>query len=264
MTTLSQMMNVITVEEKKKLIEYVGELNKDACIEIFKIVQNYTNKYTKNNNGIFINLNNLDNNCLCEIKKFVDFCRDNEKKLKEKEALVETEKTKIINPDTLSESDSKSNDDNNKTVIQDNNENDQNDNNEDDDNDNNNENDNNEDNNNIDDTVDNEINNNNDDINDNNENENENENEENNKKKKDDISGTKINLKRSKAKYTGVKDKLLKNYKKTTSQAQKKKLRARKAVKKSIQKVNDVVIDEELEDAIENEIDSENMEDLLE
>lgn len=58
---------------KKKLIESVKKLSKDEIIEIFKIFLDNNIPYSENNNGIFINLNNVKEKILNEINKYIDY-----------------------------------------------------------------------------------------------------------------------------------------------------------------------------------------------
>ena len=148
------------INYKKELVKNIANLSVDEHIEIYKIIKNSTDKYTINNNGIFVNLSIMDDNILEEIKKFVDFCIEDKDRLKKKEEIINFEKTKMF------ESNSNIN---NK------------------------------------DDITNEVNNNEEPI---------------NKVKKTDededediMEGTKISLKRLKPKYSGVKAKIIKNYK---------------------------------------------------
>jgi len=62
----------------KDEIEY---LDKSEYYEILKIVQKYNNKYTENNNGIFINMNKLSDDTISDIEKFLTFSNENKKML---------------------------------------------------------------------------------------------------------------------------------------------------------------------------------------
>jgi len=60
-------------EEKKSIIKYIETIkSKKILIQIFKIINNDTNKYSKNNNGVFINLKNVSDNALTDINKVID------------------------------------------------------------------------------------------------------------------------------------------------------------------------------------------------
>ncbi len=68
---------------KKRLIESVKKLAKDEIIEIFKIFLDNNIPYSENNNGIFINLNNIKEKTLNDINKYIDY--------------IELKKTDLIN-----------------------------------------------------------------------------------------------------------------------------------------------------------------------
>lgn len=71
------------LEDKKKyIISNSSILTNIEHIEIFKILKKYNIKYSENSNGIFINLNYLDNKIIDEIFKFIYFCIKNKEKLK--------------------------------------------------------------------------------------------------------------------------------------------------------------------------------------
>jgi hypothetical protein len=60
-------------EEKKSIIKYIETIkSKKILIQIFKIINNDTNKYSKNNNGVFINLKNVSDSALTDINKVID------------------------------------------------------------------------------------------------------------------------------------------------------------------------------------------------
>ena len=70
---LKKEINPLEVK-KKFIIDTVKKFCKVELIEIFKIIKKYNIKYTENSNGIFINLNIVNENILDEIKLFIDFC----------------------------------------------------------------------------------------------------------------------------------------------------------------------------------------------
>ncbi len=63
------------VEQNLKLIrDQITALDKNQQHEIFKIIcKNEENRYTENTNGIFINMNKLDNNTIKNIESFLEF-----------------------------------------------------------------------------------------------------------------------------------------------------------------------------------------------
>ena len=62
-----------TKDEKKNLVNLIETVkSKRILIKIFKIINKDTNKFSKNNNGIFINLKNVSNKALNKIKILID------------------------------------------------------------------------------------------------------------------------------------------------------------------------------------------------
>jgi len=67
------------VEQLKLIRDQITALDKNQQHEIFKIIcKNEENRYTENTNGIFINMNKLDNNTIKNIESFLEFSRQNQ------------------------------------------------------------------------------------------------------------------------------------------------------------------------------------------
>lgn len=62
------------IELCKKIQNNIHKLCLNEIDEIFKILHKHNSDYSKNNNGIFINLNWLDKNILEEIDNYINFC----------------------------------------------------------------------------------------------------------------------------------------------------------------------------------------------
>jgi hypothetical protein len=73
---------VFTLSEIKHRID---ELYETEMVEIFKIIKDNKEKYTTNNNGIFINISNLKAITITEITKFLIFSEKNNKLLDKEE-----------------------------------------------------------------------------------------------------------------------------------------------------------------------------------
>ena len=97
---------VNTIEYKRELKREIEKLRKDEHLEIFKIIKTETNSYTENNNGIFINLKNLDTPILFKIGNFVKYCKENVEKFYKYEDL----KKNIMNDSISLENDTSSRD----------------------------------------------------------------------------------------------------------------------------------------------------------
>jgi len=79
----------------KKLVEEIEIMNKDHHLEIFKIINSYDIHYTENNNGVFINMSLLSNECLNKIKDYVKYINENSKEILKFEKVKEENKLKL-------------------------------------------------------------------------------------------------------------------------------------------------------------------------
>lgn len=78
------------------LRDYIEKkMNMSQKMQIIDIVVKNDERYTKNKNGYFINLNNLSMDVLNKVKKLVDYMRDNMKELRKVEDKMNEEKSKI-------------------------------------------------------------------------------------------------------------------------------------------------------------------------
>ena len=95
---------VITFKEKQYLKSVINQLSETEHIEIFKIIRSETDKFTENNNGIFINLSKISDNLLSKILDFVNYCIKNKQMLdnekKQRDTIIE-----IVNSKENEESD---------------------------------------------------------------------------------------------------------------------------------------------------------------
>jgi hypothetical protein len=78
----SNQNTVFTLSEIKHRID---DLYETEMVEIFKIIKDNREKYTTNNNGIFINISNLKPITISEITKFLIFSERNNKLLDKEE-----------------------------------------------------------------------------------------------------------------------------------------------------------------------------------
>ena len=75
------MENKKNIKTLKKLKKNILNLCKKEQIEIFKIIRNKKENFSENRNGIFINLNKIDENIIKKVSDFVIFCQENKKKM---------------------------------------------------------------------------------------------------------------------------------------------------------------------------------------
>ena len=65
----------------KKIQSNIANLSSNEIDELFKILYKNNSNYTKNNNGIFVNLNWLDEKLLIEINDYISFCIKSQKEI---------------------------------------------------------------------------------------------------------------------------------------------------------------------------------------
>jgi hypothetical protein len=58
----------------KKIKNDISNLNQNELEEIFKIIYKSNNNYSKNNNGVLINLSWLNDDIIHQINNYIDFC----------------------------------------------------------------------------------------------------------------------------------------------------------------------------------------------
>ena len=68
---------------------------------IFYIIKSSTDKFTLNNNGVWIDLTNINNNILMEIKKYADACIESKNILQKVNENMINEQTKITLKDNI-------------------------------------------------------------------------------------------------------------------------------------------------------------------
>lgn len=76
---------VYHVCDRKHLLDKIQNMDTTEHLEIFKIIHKKqpTVNYTINNNGLFINMSELDDSVVQELDGFISFCIENKKKLDE-------------------------------------------------------------------------------------------------------------------------------------------------------------------------------------
>lgn len=73
----------------KKIKEEVELLSTAEIEELFKIFHTNNTVYSRNNNGVFINLSWLSDSVLNKIKQYVEFCIESRKEIKKYETMRE-------------------------------------------------------------------------------------------------------------------------------------------------------------------------------
>ena len=69
--------------KKKWLKEQIDILDENEHKQLFTIISNYTDNVTKSTNGVYVSCENLTQECLQEIEKYVLFCIAQHKRMEE-------------------------------------------------------------------------------------------------------------------------------------------------------------------------------------
>ena len=95
---------IVDTKEIKLIRDFIEKkMNNSQKIQVVEIIKESASKYTTNKNGYFINMNNINNDTLLKIKRFVDFTKKNAKELQKTEDILNEEKTRIESIDKIEE-----------------------------------------------------------------------------------------------------------------------------------------------------------------
>jgi hypothetical protein len=75
------------IEVCKNIKANISNLSANEIDELFKILHKNKTNYTKNNNGIFINLNWLDDDIIIQIDNYINFCLKSQKEINKYEIM---------------------------------------------------------------------------------------------------------------------------------------------------------------------------------
>jgi hypothetical protein len=76
----STIINKIEITKLKELRDIITELDVCEQSEILKIIDKNKIKFTENKNGVFINMNKLNNKSIEDIENFLSYIKSNYKK----------------------------------------------------------------------------------------------------------------------------------------------------------------------------------------
>ena len=85
----------LLIFKKKKLIEQCKNLSNQEYVEIFNIIIKDSCQYSKNKNGIFINLSNVTENTIDKILNFISYIKYNKEDLLKHEEVINNVKKNI-------------------------------------------------------------------------------------------------------------------------------------------------------------------------
>lgn len=63
--------------DKKQILSEIDKMSKENHEDIYNVIKKHDIKHTKNNNGIFINLSDVNEDCLNELIKYIKFINNN-------------------------------------------------------------------------------------------------------------------------------------------------------------------------------------------
>ena len=92
-TTLSK--EKIIIQKKKKLIDITKNLSQLEYYEIFNILETANCPYSDNNNGIFVNLHNVNDDTINKIFEFLNFIKKKKEELHMQDNYLENMKKEI-------------------------------------------------------------------------------------------------------------------------------------------------------------------------
>lgn len=94
-------MIIKTINDRcKSLVEAVKNLSEMENQELFKMIYKENSIYTRNNNGIFINLAWISEELLNKLELYVDFCNTSRNEIKKYESICDVLNSKLNNPIT--------------------------------------------------------------------------------------------------------------------------------------------------------------------
>ena len=79
----------------KQLVALIENISQNEMEEIFKMIHNHGCSYTRNNNGLFINLRWIPEDLLTELEQYVKFCGRSQTELKKYESICHILNSKL-------------------------------------------------------------------------------------------------------------------------------------------------------------------------
>ena len=63
--------------------EQLDRMETNEHNQVFSIIKKYTDQFTKTQNGVLVSTDNLKDECLTEIEKYITFCLDQRKRMED-------------------------------------------------------------------------------------------------------------------------------------------------------------------------------------
>ena len=72
-------MNSLSRSKKEWLKEQLDKMDSNEHTQVYEIIKKYTDQLTKTQNGVLVSTDNLNDECLGEIERYITFCLDQRK-----------------------------------------------------------------------------------------------------------------------------------------------------------------------------------------
>jgi hypothetical protein len=105
------------IEVFKQIQSNINKLSENEIIEIFKIINESNTNYTKNNNGIFFNLNWVDDAALEKIHNYITFCIKSQNEISKYEIMKNLLNDSIKTKDKLADESQQTQESSDQTVA---------------------------------------------------------------------------------------------------------------------------------------------------
>lgn len=76
-------MNSVSRSKKELLKEQIDKLDNREHDQVYKIIQKYTDQFTKTQNGVLVSTDVLNDACLEEIELYINFCLAQKKRIED-------------------------------------------------------------------------------------------------------------------------------------------------------------------------------------
>lgn len=88
------------IERYKKIVSAVEVLSETEKEEIFKMIHCHNCSYTKNNNGVFVNLAWINSDLMEQLEKYIEFCNKSDIEIRKYESLCDILNSKLNSQQT--------------------------------------------------------------------------------------------------------------------------------------------------------------------
>lgn len=91
------------IEKCKNIQCNIGKLSENEIVELFKIIDDNKTNYTKNNNGVFVNLKWVNDSILTKIENYINFCIKSQNEISKYEVMKNLLNESIKSKDKIQE-----------------------------------------------------------------------------------------------------------------------------------------------------------------